>query len=159
MVQPKNTCQAERIPISDALTIGRQPSEEELRALAEAGFRAVVNLRGEDEDDQPLSPQDEGKFVKQMGLKYVHLPVATDHLQLQQVDRFHQELENLPEPVFVHCDTADRAGAFALMHVAVEEGWSGEQTLKKAEEIGYQCNLPEIRRFIAGFLRSRKEAT
>ena len=39
------------------------PSESDLRALAEDGYKAVVNLRCQDEADQPIAPDREGEVV------------------------------------------------------------------------------------------------
>ena len=45
------------------------PSEGDLRALAEDGYKAVVNLRCQDEADQPLAPDREGEVVASLGLE------------------------------------------------------------------------------------------
>ena len=52
------------------------PSEGDLRALAEDGYKAVVNLRCQDEADQPIAPDREGEVVASLGLEYRHLPGA-----------------------------------------------------------------------------------
>jgi protein tyrosine phosphatase (PTP) superfamily phosphohydrolase (DUF442 family) len=47
---------ADRIQFNHAITIGAQPSRDDLRQLADAGFKVVVNLRPKGEDDQQLDP-------------------------------------------------------------------------------------------------------
>ena len=50
----------DRIKISDKVISSSQPSEEEIKKLPQQGFKSVVNLRAAGEDEQPLSPKDEG---------------------------------------------------------------------------------------------------
>ena len=64
------------------------PSEGDLRALAEDGYKAVVNLRCQDEADQPLAPDREGEVVASLGLEYCHLPVAGGTISDELVDEF-----------------------------------------------------------------------
>ncbi|MBE9169677.1 hypothetical protein IQ238_19835 [Pleurocapsales cyanobacterium LEGE 06147] len=49
---------SQQIKISDRFTVGQnQPKEQDLH------FKSVINLRTENEKDQPLSPQEEGEFI------------------------------------------------------------------------------------------------
>jgi uncharacterized protein (TIGR01244 family) len=79
------------------------PSEGDLRALAEDGYKAVVNLRCQDEADQPNAPDREGEVVASLGLEYRHLPVAGGAMSDELVDEFRASVEALPKPVLVHC--------------------------------------------------------
>ncbi|WP_211435933.1 hypothetical protein [Candidatus Kuenenia stuttgartiensis] len=54
----------DRIKINDSVTSASQPSEEEIKKLPQQGFKSVVNLRASGEEDQPLSPKEEGDLVK-----------------------------------------------------------------------------------------------
>ena len=82
--------------INDQLTVGAQPTEEQLKQLAEEGFKSVVNLRMSGEKEQPLSPDEEGEKVRDLGLEYVHIPVPMTAMQPEQVDRFRKEVKRLP---------------------------------------------------------------
>jgi uncharacterized protein (TIGR01244 family) len=112
----------DRVKINDDVTVGGQPTEGQLAGLARAGFRAVVNLRTAGEQDQPLSPEAEGKEVRALGMAYLHLPVSTKDLKAEQVDEFRRELADLPKPAFVHCYVGIRAGALMMMSLAVDQG-------------------------------------
>lgn len=143
--------------INDQLTVGAQPTEEQLKQLAEEGFKSVVNLRMSGEKEQPLSPDEEGEKVRDLGLEYVHIQVPMTAMQPEQVDRFRKEVKRLPGPVFVHCYLGKRAGAFAMMDTACEAGISGDQTLEQAEQMGFKCDVPELREFVKGYVdRNRK---
>jgi len=149
----------ERVKINDRITSGRQPSEEKIKKLSEEGFKTVINLRAKDEEDQPLSPQEEGSLVKDLGMTYVNIPVSPkEGPKPEQVDRFRQEVERLPAPIFVHCRRGKRSGAFALMHAAVKEGLSGEEAFKKAESLGDECDVPKLKEFFKNYINAHGQA-
>ena len=143
---------SERNKINDQVTVGAQVSEEEVKRLPQEGFKTVVNLREPGEQEQPISPDDERKFVEAAGMKYLHIPVSGKDMKAEQVDRFRRELGLLPGPVFVHCHKGKRAGAFAMMHTAVEAGMTGEETLQRAEQMGFECDTPQLKEFVAGYI-------
>lgn len=142
----------ENVKITDRLSVGGQPSEEGLQRLAEEGVKTVVNLRTTGEKDQPLSPEEEGRKVGDLGMRYVHIPVSMKSMGPEQVERFRDELKGAPSPVFVHCASGKRAGAFAMMATAVESRMTGEDTLKKAESMGFECDVPELKEFVKGYI-------
>jgi uncharacterized protein (TIGR01244 family) len=147
----------DQMKLSDQMTVGAQPTKGQLKELAQEGFKTVVNLRTAGEEDQPLSPEEERAQVEALGMEYLHIPVSTKEMRPEQVDQFHRELKRLPGPVFVHCHKGKRAGAFGMMHSAVEAGWTGEQTLRQAEQMGFQCDQPALKDFVQGYIdRSRK---
>lgn len=146
-----------RMRINDHLTVGPQPTEEELKQLVAEGFRSVVNLRMPGEEEQPLSPDDEKEQVRALGLEYLHIPVSKEGIQPEQVDRFRHKVQRLPGPVFVHCHSGKRAGALAMIHTACEAGISGEQTLHQAEQMGFRCDVPQLKEFVKGYVdRNRR---
>ena len=138
--------------INEQLTVGPQPTEEQLKQLATEGFKSVVNLRMPGEEEQPLSPDQEGEKVRALGMQYLHIPVSKKAMQPEQVDSFRQEISRLPEPVFVHCHLGKRAGALVMMHTACEAGMSGDQTLERAEQMGFECDVPELKEFVQGYV-------
>lgn len=146
-----------QMKLNDQITIGAQPTEEQLRQLKEQGFRSVVNLRTPDEEDQPLSPAAEGEQVRGLGMEYRHIPVSLREMGPALVDRFREEATQLPGPVYVHCASGKRAGAFGMMHAAVQAGWSGDETLRKADELGFQCDVPSLKEFVKTYVDRRRE--
>ncbi|TWU08086.1 beta-lactamase hydrolase domain-containing protein [Stieleria varia] len=107
-----------RMKFNDQLTVGPQPSEDELISLPSEGFQSVINFRTDGEDEQPLSPTVEGEKIEGMGLNYLHVPVAMDAMDESKVDQFREQYESLPKPVFAHCKSGKRAGAMMMMHTA-----------------------------------------
>lgn len=142
----------ERMQLNKEITVGGQPTETQLRELREQGFRSVVNLRTAGEENQPLSPEAEGARVRQEGMEYLHLPVSMQDMRPELVDRFREDLPHLPKPVYIHCASGKRAGAFAMLDTAVQAGWGGEETLRKAEEMGFECDQPQLKQFVTDYV-------
>lgn len=138
--------------ISDQVTVGAQPTEDQLQQLGKQGFKSVVNFRTEGEEDQPLSPKAEGEKVKAVGMIYLHVPVSMKSMGPEQVDQFREKYADLPKPVFAHCKSGKRAGAMVMMHMAVEQGMTGEQTLQQAEKMGFECDQPELKEFVKSYV-------
>lgn len=145
-----------RIKFGEAITVGAQPSREELQKLKEEGFRSVINLREAGEQEQPLSPQEEGKQAGELGLEYEHIPVSMGAMSEDKVNQFRERLANLPGPVFVHCRSGKRAGAFTMMHTAVVRGMSGEEALQQAKDMGFECDMPQLEEFVKKYVDQRK---
>lgn len=148
----------ERMKFNDQLTVGPQPSENELESFPSEGFRSVVNFRTAGEDDQPLSPEAEGEKVRSAGMSYLHVPVSIDGMEMSQVDEFRKHYASLPQPVFAHCKSGKRAGAMMMMHTAVENGMSGEQALEQAKNMGFECDKPELEQFVKEYVNQRTKA-
>lgn len=144
----------DRMTITDRLSVGAQPTEEQLLDMAREGVKTVVNLRTAGEDEQPLSPEEEGKKVEAAGMRYVHIPASMKAMGAELVDQFRDKLKEVPGPVFVHCHKGKRAGAFAMMHRAVETGMTGEETLKQAVQMGFECDVPALKEFVTGYVDS-----
>lgn len=143
--------------INDQVTVGSQPSEDELQKLGQQGFRSVVNFRTQAEEEQPLTPQAEGKKVKSAGMEYLHIPVSMKAMGPELVDQFREKFADLPKPVFAHCKSGKRAGAMVMMHMAVEQGMTGEQTLQRAKEMGFECDQPELEQFVRQYVDSHTQ--
>ena len=139
---------SQRIRITKEITIGPQPSKDALGALPGQGFRSVCNLRVSGEENQRLQPEDEGTEVRRLGLTYVHLPVTLPSLRPEHLDRVLEALEQLPRPAYVHCSTGKRAGALVIIDQGVRAGWTGEDTLRRAQELGMDMRDPELRDFV-----------
>jgi uncharacterized protein (TIGR01244 family) len=144
--------------LDEQITVGAQPTEADVADLARQGFRSVVNLRRDREDDQPLSPAAEGEIASRCGLQYVHIPVSLSELQAEQLERFQTEMESLPAPFYIHCRGGSRAGLLAIVRNAVEAGDTGEEVVRKLSEAGFLGDSPELRSFIQQYVDSQFEA-
>ena len=137
--------------IHPGITIGAQPAVEDLKQLKAEGVRSVLNLRRLDESS-PLGPEQEGHEVQALGMNYHHIPVSSQNLSADQAEQFEQAMRSLPKPVFVHCQGGTRAGAFCILHVGREKGWTGEEAFQEGEKAGFKCESPALKEFISSRL-------
>ena len=142
--------------IDDQVSVGGQLNSNQLKQLASEGFKTVVNLQTDGEANQLLSPEAEGKKVHELGLQYVHFPVSMATMSPEKVDEFRQRMKKWPAPVFVHCSSGKRSGAFVMMDKAIKQGWTGEDTLAKAARMGFDCDVAEIKEFVRYYVNSRR---
>ena len=107
--------------VSDRLSVGGQPNESDLDQLAERGFRAVINLRMDDEANLPISPEAERAYAEAAGLAYRRLPIRATGLRPRQVETFRRVVERLPSPIYVHCGAGNRASAISILAEGVAD--------------------------------------
>ena len=126
------------------------PDEAALRQAASAGMMSVVNFRAAGENGG-LSIPDERRVAEKAGLNYLHHPVTATELDDDHVDNFRRSLDDLPQPVFLHCASGKRAGAMALMAIAAENGWDGATALAKGRDRGFDLSEDEIGTFVKAY--------
>ncbi|MAT14685.1 MAG: phosphatase [Planctomyces sp.] len=149
---------AQRIRIDESLTIGPQPSREQIKDLARSGFKTVVNFRTTGEEGEPHSPHEERGVVESEGMQYLHVPVSMSSMNAEVVDRFRERIESLPEPIYAHCKSGTRAGAMFMMHLAAEKGLTGRRTLEQAELLGFKCDKQELKDFVKHYVDDHSNA-
>jgi uncharacterized protein (TIGR01244 family) len=142
----------DKIKVSDDVSIGGQPTEADLKELQELGFKSVVNLRMEGEKNQPMSPDEEDEKVHELEMQYLHIPISMDTIGSSHIEQFREEYQRLALPAYVHCAGGTRAGALVMMDQAVKDGISGDEALKRAEELGVNCDSPKIRQLITSYV-------
>jgi uncharacterized protein (TIGR01244 family) len=148
----------DRVEINERLSVGKEhPDAGDLEDLARAGFRSIANLRTRGEDEQPLAPDEEGRVAERLGMAYLHYPVAGGDLDAAVVDAFRAELDALPRPLFAHCASGKRSGAFLMMHVASETGMTGNETLEHARSMGFACDTPELETFVRTYVDDHRK--
>lgn len=140
------------VEIADGIFIARfEPDRREFSEIAEEGFRSLVSLQTE-EEDQRVSPDKERRLAEEAGLAFYHQPVSKSGLSDEVVDRFRAEFEKLPKPVLLHCSSGKRAGAMAMMHLTAGAGMSGDDAISHAEKMGFECDTPELEEFVRSYV-------
>lgn len=113
--------------VSDALATAGQPTEEQIREIAQNGFDVVVNLG-------LLDPRyclpDEASTVTRLGLAYHHIPVDFKAPQIADYRRFEIVMrEARDRRAFVHCAANYRVSCFIALYGQRHFGWSPERAL------------------------------
>ena len=125
-------------PLADVMTAG-QPTAEGLRAVAAAGYRAVVDLRGADEE----RGFDEARVTEELGMSYVSLPIrSADGVTYENAEALDRILAGIDGPVLVHCSTANRAGS--LLALRARSNGAGIEASKEIAVNGGATSLMPI---------------
>ena len=99
---------------------GGQPSEEELAAVAEAGFQRIINLALH--DDPRYSLPDEPGTVAALGMEYVHIPVKFEGPTEENLAAFFLAMETgRSKKTFLHCAANKRVSVFLGLYFAIRE--------------------------------------
>lgn len=122
--------------INDSLSVGGQPTEEDLPLLRREGYRSVVNFRADGETHDQWQPAEEGAKVEKLGLKYFHLPTLAHTLTTDVLDRFRAAYPNLPLPIYAHCATGKRAAAIVLAQLACQRSMTDSEVVEAADRFG-----------------------
>jgi uncharacterized protein (TIGR01244 family) len=126
-------------PITGAITIGDQPTEQDLARLKAEGYAGVVNLRNAGEPEQPMSPTEEGGKVRSLGMEYLHYGVGGSPLSEQGVEAVCDFVDRQTEggqKVMVHCRKGGRAAALVLIQQARANKWKPEEAIAKGKAMG-----------------------
>lgn len=138
---PKDTPAAplvnQREPLPGIRTGGVPATPEGYRALADAGFRTFVDLRG----DAEVKPETRAA-AESAGLVYERIPIAGDaDLDLGTARRLHALLEDPAHlPVVLACASGNRVGAL----MAVEAFWLRGEKPEPALELGRSAGLTRL---------------
>lgn len=119
-----------------------QPSPEQLRQLAEAGVRTVVNLCAANESDW-----DESARVGELGMHYVHLPICgPQDVCAERARALDQVLADAGNyPVLVHCGSGNRVGALFALRARHCTGCTAEEALVIGRRAGLSGLEPHVR--------------
>jgi uncharacterized protein (TIGR01244 family) len=114
---------------------GGQPSKADLAEAKKKGIKSVLNLRTAGETDL-----DEGPLVKELGLKYYHVPFQGAAALTDEVFEKTRSILNdkNARPLLLHCGSANRVGAIWLAHRVLDHKVPYEDALKEAKAIGLQ---------------------
>ncbi len=137
--------------LNERICTGGQPTMEELAALKEQGIRAIINLR---QPTEYKASEEEAK-ARELGLRYVNIPVDANNLNDQMVEDFLKATDDpANQPAFIHCGSANRVGAFWMIRRVLRDGWNIEEAEKEARKIGMRS--PKLYEFALDYIRRHR---
>ena len=118
--------------IVDGFYRGGQPNEAGFDFLKKEGFKTIINLREEN---------DEEAAVRTLGMNYVHIPLSVkiwSKVPEPAIQKYFEVLNNPANyPIFIHCRRgADRTGAMVGFYRIAAQGWDGKKAYKEARDTG-----------------------
>ena len=110
------------VQLTEHIGTSGQPTVEQFRSIAEAGYAAVINLALPDSDH---AIPDEGSVVTGLGMTYVHIPVPFDAPTAGHLRQFTGAMRAFAgEKVWVHCVVNARVSAFLYQYLSKVRGLS-----------------------------------
>jgi len=119
--------------INDELAIAGQIMPEQFLYLAEEGFRSILNLRSPKE--KGFLDEEEQK-VKLLALDYINLPMTLENINDEVLLNTFKQINELPKPMLVHCDTGIRSALIVLMYITMQHGATPRQAFHQAQNLG-----------------------
>ena len=108
-------------PVGPNLACSGQPDEEEIAAIAAAGYQVVVNIALH--DDPRYSLPDEAATVRALGLEYIHIPVLFHAPTESDLEQFFDAMDRCRNrKVWVHCAANKRVSTFLGLYWHLREG-------------------------------------
>ena len=94
--------------LSDDISVAPQISLEELAQAAEMGFKTVICNRPDGEDfNQPVA-EDMADVAGDSGMTFVHQPVISGNVTMDDVEQFGKLLEDMHKPILAYCRSGTR---------------------------------------------------
>lgn len=136
-------------PLPGVATAG-QPQADQLRAIAAAGYRAVLDLRAIGEP----RGYDEATVARDAGLRYENVPVTSPVVADGDFDRVREFVADEGNvPMLVHCASANRVGALLLPYLVLDRRQGIDDALAAARRIGLRS--PEMTDAALRYIRAR----
>lgn len=134
--------------LGNQFCVGGQPAMADLARLKAAGVKSILNLRRRDE----FPAAREERAARRLGLRYFSIPVNEDRPTDADAARFLKILANpRHRPIFIHCRTANRVGAFWMIRRVLVDGWRIDDARGEAKKIGMRGGALET--FALGYIR------
>jgi uncharacterized protein (TIGR01244 family) len=138
--------------VNEQICTGGQPTMAELEKLKQEGVRAVINLRRPSE----YNAEEEAAKVRELGLRYVNIPVDHSDPKDAQVEDFLKATDDpANRPAFIHCAAANRVGTFWMIRRVLRDHWSLEKAEDEARKIGMRS--PNLREFALDYIRRQQK--
>ena len=129
----------------DGITSSGQPDAAQFALLAEAGYVAVIDLRGEDEDRW----LDEAAVLGELSIDYITLPLTgPESISMENAAKLDQILAGYDGPVLVHCGSGNRVGAVLALRQSLR-GADDAEALAYGKAAGLTRLEPVVKQRLA----------
>ena len=124
--------------ITEKTAVSPQITPQDMTAIKEAGFRAIICNRPDGEGvDQPSFEEIEAE-AKKVGLAAAYVPVTSGMVRDEDVESFGAALKDLPRPVLAYCRTGTRSATLWSFHESKKRPM--HEILAATKAAGYDMN-------------------
>ena len=115
------------------LAVADQLTLDDLDAVKDAGFKAVVCNRPDEEGETHAEADVMAKKANTLGLEFRYLPVNSGNIKDRDVEQHAAILAEVPGPVLTYCRSGTRcAKLWALAEAGKQDGTKLVETVAKA---------------------------
>lgn len=142
------------LQLTESLSSSGMPTPEQLRKIAEAGVKFVVNLATpKSEGWMP----DEGDVFQSLGVDYLSIRVDWENPTTQDLSQFMDAMAaHEGQRVHVHCQANFRATAFIGLYRVLRLGWERERAFEDQQKIWVLTEYPIWQKFVEEALSQAK---
>ncbi len=124
--------------LSDTVAVAAQIQPADVAAIAEAGFKVLINNRPDGEaPDQPSSAEI-AAAAEAAGMEYHYLPVNAMNFPGPGADEMQRLLDDTSRPVLAFCRTGTRC---ANLWVQTRDDADLEEAVSTARGIGFDLSM------------------
>jgi protein tyrosine phosphatase (PTP) superfamily phosphohydrolase (DUF442 family) len=121
------------LQLTDRIATAGQPTESQYPTIATAGYQTVINLALTESTN---ALPDESEIAANLGLEYIHLPVAWEAPTLEDFQEFANVMQaNSTKKIFVHCAANMRVSAFMYLYRQIYDRVDAETARLDLEKI------------------------
>lgn len=95
--------------VDDNFMVAGQITPEQVAAIAEAGFRTVICNRPDNEEGGQPPVASIRTAVEAAGMTFLHIPVMSGGMTLQDVEALAAKLPDMAMPAFAYCRSGARS--------------------------------------------------
>lgn len=126
-------------PLNESVAVAPQITPDDIAAIKDSGFVAIVNNRPDDEENGQPAGAAIRAAAEAAGLAYTAIPVGHAGLGHAQIDAMAAVLTNADGPVLAYCRSGTRScNLWAL--AAAKAGRNPELLIRQAGGAGYDIS-------------------
>ncbi len=103
--------------LSSRFFVSAQITKDDLKIIAEQGFRSIINNRPDSEVDGQPESAELAAVAAELRMEFIHLPVVLRSITSQDVNDFKRVCENLEAPILLFCRSGARSAKLWTLSV------------------------------------------
>lgn len=124
--------------ITEDFSVSAQIAPEDVPAIAEAGFRAILCNRPDGEEWGQPAYDAVADAARAAGLEVQFLPIVSGRITEADTEAFRAALDTLPGPILAYCRTGTRCTV--MWSLTQFETLGAEEVLRRSSAAGYDMS-------------------
>lgn len=140
--------QAKIVSLTENFSVASQIAADDIREIAAAGFRTLINNRPDDEEPGQLASGVARSQAETLQVAYHYLPFTASSLTLTEIEAFERLMAEADGPVIAHCRSGTRCYLLWAASELRKGTASADALVRQAADRGF--DIAALRRFSAG---------